>query len=115
MTADVHENADGEVSHHLLEQSLIEMKEQLDRIEGMLAPTVKSTEQTKRNEFRKWSSSVATKIGVKLLRNLAREATPRNGNKSSVLTLLQQAYTPVGTLRDLIEICRTESGFKSIM
>ena len=62
-----------------LETKLDDIQARLGRIEQMLSCNVRSTSQGSRSELRQWSSSIATKIGVRLLRNLAKEAAPKHG------------------------------------
>jgi hypothetical protein len=62
-----------------LETKLDDIKATLDRIEQILSYSVRGTAQGSRSELRQWSSSIATKIGLRLLRKLAKEAAPKHG------------------------------------
>jgi hypothetical protein len=63
----------------VLESNSARVEERLDRIEQLIRDQTVVTSQGRRTDLRKWTSSVATKVGVRLLRKLAKEAVPKNG------------------------------------
>jgi hypothetical protein len=62
-----------------LESSVSRVEKRLDRIEQLVRDHTTSTSPGRCTELRRWTSSAATKVGIRLLRTLAREAVPKNG------------------------------------
>lgn len=70
----------------VLEHHFSEVNRRLDRIEQVICERTSGTGQSKRADVRRWTSSVATKVGIKLLRTLAKEAAPKNGRQRQRLS-----------------------------
>ena len=62
-----------------LESSVSRVEKRLDRIEQLVRDHATGSSPSKRTELRRWTSSAATKVGIRLLRTLAKEAVPKNG------------------------------------
>jgi hypothetical protein len=62
-----------------LESSISRVEKRLDRIEQLVRDQAAGTSSGRRTELRRWTSSAATKVGIRLLRTLAKEAVPKNG------------------------------------
>lgn len=75
-------NNDLETLLSVLQNNFEEVEERLDRIERLICEQTKGLGQGKRADLRRWTSSVATKVGIRLLRGLAKEAVPKNGRRS---------------------------------
>lgn len=70
----------------VLDNHFSEVNRRLDRIEQVIYERTSGTGQSKRADVRRWTSSVATKVGLKLLRTLAKEAVPKNGRQRQRLS-----------------------------
>lgn len=75
-------NNDLETLLSILQNNFEEVEERLDRIERLICEQTKGVGQGKRVDLRRWTSSVATKVGIRLIRGLAKEAVPKNGRRS---------------------------------
>jgi hypothetical protein len=62
-----------------LESSVSRVEKRLDRIEQLIRDQAIGTSPGRRTELRRWTASAATKVGIRLLRTLAKEAVPKNG------------------------------------
>jgi hypothetical protein len=62
-----------------LESSISRVEKRLDRVEQLLRDHATGSSPGRRTELRRWTSSAATKVGIRLLRTLAKEAVPKNG------------------------------------
>lgn len=62
-----------------LESSVSRVEERLDRLEQLIREQAISARSGGRTELRRWTSTAATKVGIRLLRSLAKEAIPKNG------------------------------------
>lgn len=62
-----------------LESSVSRVEKRLDRIEQLVRDHATGSSPGRRTELRRWTSSAATKVGIRLLRALAKEAVPKNG------------------------------------
>lgn len=62
-----------------LESSISRLEKRLDCIEQLVRDHATGSSPDRRTELRRWTSSAATKVGIRLLRTLAREAVPKNG------------------------------------
>ncbi|KAM0715420.1 hypothetical protein Q7P37_008918 [Cladosporium fusiforme] len=71
----------------VLQNNFEEVEERLDRIERLICEQTKGVGQGKRADLRRWTTSVATKVGIRLLRGLAKEAVPKNAG--ALLELLE--------------------------
>lgn len=61
------------------ESSVSRIEKRLDRLEQLLRDHASGSSAGRRTELRRWTSSAATKVGIRLLRTLAKEAVPKNG------------------------------------
>lgn len=67
-----------------LQSHFHDIKERLDRIDRTIASNpVGGTAQGKRHDLKRWTSLVATRFGIKLLRTVAKEAMPKNGRSKA--------------------------------
>ncbi|KAM0714191.1 hypothetical protein Q7P37_009978 [Cladosporium fusiforme] len=89
-------NNDLETLLSILQNNFEEVEERLDCIERLIYEQTKGVGQGKRVDLRRWTSSVTTKVGIRLLRSLAKEAVPTNA----------------GALLELLETCRAEGRAK---
>lgn len=63
----------------VIESSVGRVEKRLDRIEQLIRDQGTESASGRRVELKRWTSSVATKVGIRLLRTLAKEAVPKNG------------------------------------
>jgi hypothetical protein len=61
------------------ESSVSRIEKRLDRLEQLVRDHTSGSSSDRRTELRRWTSSAATKVGIRLLRILAKEAVPKNG------------------------------------
>jgi len=61
------------------ESSVSRIEKRLDRLEQLVRDHASGSSPDRRTELRRWTSSAATKVGIRLLRTLAKEAVPKNG------------------------------------
>ena len=73
----------------VIESKFGEVKERLDRIERLVSDQAPGACQGRKTELKRWTSSVATKVGIRLVRALAKEAVPKNGRILDVFSAIR--------------------------
>ena len=61
------------------ESSVSRIEKRLDRLEQLLRDHALGSSPGRRTELQRWTLSAATKVGIRLLRTLTKEAVPKNG------------------------------------
>lgn len=96
----------------VIESNVGRVEKRLDRIEQLIRDQAIENTSGRRVDLKRWTSSVATKVGIRLLGTLANAAVPKNGElpqaarKEGVQLLTH--YPIAGALLEVLETCRVE-------